>query len=70
MYVLVFLNDKQTRSMMISKRKRSLQPYMAMAERKGWAWRLHDGSGWSNGSATGWMEIQTITETCMATVIY
>lgn len=69
MYVLVTITEKQ-RLMYISKRKRSLQPYMAMAERRGWAWRLHDGSGWADGSATGWMEIQSITEPCMAAIVY
>lgn len=69
MYVLVTITTSQ-RMMHISTRKKSLQPYMDMAERKGWAWRLHDGSGWAAGSSTGWMEIQSITDPCMAAIVY
>lgn len=69
MHVLVTITDKQ-RMMFIAKGKRALKPYMDMAERKGWAWRYHGGSGWADGSSTGWMEIQSVTEPCMATILY
>ena len=69
MQVLVIISDKQ-RTMYISKRGKALKPYLAMAIRNEWTWRLHDGSGWADGSLDAWATIGSITEPCIAQIVY
>lgn len=69
MNVLVLVSPTQ-RSMFISLRAKSLKPYQDLAVRKGWTWRLHDGNGWAAGSEDAWQSIASITEPCMATIVY
>ena len=70
MHVLIVLSPTQ-RSMFISPRgKRRLQVMMDMADRHGWAWRYHDGNGWADESPSAALHIQSITEPCMATIVY
>ena len=70
MHVLIVQSDTQ-RSMFISPRgKRRLDTMTKLAKDKGWAWRYHDGNGWADGSDNAWQTIQTITEPCMARIIY
>lgn len=70
MHVLIIVSDAQ-RSMFISPRgKRRLQAMINLAQGKGWVWRYHNGSGWADGSDESWKVIQSITEPCMARIVY
>ena len=70
MYILITESPKQ-RSMFIAKSKRALKATIDTATRNNWVWRLHDGSGWCDESDDdAWRTIDSVTEPCMARVIY
>jgi len=69
-HILVIQSPEQ-RSMFIGLRgKKALEKYITMADTHGWAWRYHDGTGWADGSPDAYRQIQSLTETCMATCVY
>ena len=70
MHTLVILSPTQRTMFIAPRRKRPLQAMMDMADRKGWAWRYHDGSGWADGSPSAERHIQSITEPCMTSILY